>query len=194
MAIRTLFNRSSAAVLVGLIATLGAAAPTAAHASSNRADRGTSTVARATGPRPDMASSSCIGRTLPLNCWVIEPIVNQASAAYPAIQFFPGDHVTVDAGGCVQTGGHGLTWKRYVDPASDNGLYHGSISIPGAINGLRQLWSVVGTTFVVGGNGGTLVLGYQDDGYSDNGYYAHDNGTGDQCKNVGNAWVHIVIS
>jgi hypothetical protein len=25
-------------------------------------------------------------------------------------------------------------------------------------------------------------LGYEDDGYSDNGYYAHDDGTGDQCK------------
>jgi hypothetical protein len=51
----------------------------------------------------------------------------------------------------------------------------------------------VGRTFVVSGQGGSLVLGYQDDGYSDNGYWGHDNGTGDQCKNVGNAWVHLVI-
>jgi hypothetical protein len=32
---------------------------------------------------------------------------------------------------------------------------------------------------------GTPWLVYQDNGYGDNGYYAHDNGTGDQCKNVG---------
>ena len=39
-----------------------------------------------------------------------------------------------------------------------------------------------------------LVLGYEDDGYSDNGYYAHDDGTGGQCKNVGNAWVNLTFS
>ena len=40
---------------------------------------------------------------------------------------------------------------------------------------------------------GTLWLVYQDDGYGDNGYYAHDNGTGDQCKNVGTAWVSLTV-
>jgi hypothetical protein len=39
----------------------------------------------------------------------------------------------------VQTGGHGSTWKRYVDPSSDNGLYHGTISLPGVTNGLTEL-------------------------------------------------------
>jgi hypothetical protein len=32
-------------------------------------------------------------------------------------------------------------------------------------------------------------LSYEDDGVVDNGYYADDNGTGDQCLNVGNAWI-----
>ena len=38
-----------------------------------------------------------------------------------------------------------------------------------------------------------LLLGYEDDGYGDNGYYAHDDGTENQCKNVGNAWVTVRI-
>jgi hypothetical protein len=53
---------------------------------------------------------------------------------------------------------------------------------------------MVGQQFVVGGTGGNLVLGYEDDGYSDNGYTAHDDGTGNQCRNVGNASVTIVIN
>ncbi len=38
-----------------------------------------------------------------------------------------------------------------------------------------------------------LQLGYEDDGYSDNGYYSHDNGTGDQCKNGVDASVIVSI-
>ena len=38
-----------------------------------------------------------------------------------------------------------------------------------------------------------LRLGYEDDGYGDNGYYSHDDGTQDQCKNVGNASVSLTI-
>ncbi|TWP54335.1 hypothetical protein FKR81_01935 [Lentzea tibetensis] len=113
--------------------------------------------------------------------------------AYP-LTFLRGDHVTVTAGGCVQTGGHGRTWKRYVNPASDNDLYHGLITIPGATAHLVRLQNVVGRQFVVGGRGGSLILGYEDDGYSDNGYYSHDDGTSGQCRNSVNAFVHIVIS
>jgi hypothetical protein len=54
--------------------------------------------------------------------------------------------------------------------------------------------NVVRRPLVIGGRGGSLVLGYQDDNYSDNGYYAHGTGTGDQCRNSVNVWVHIVIS
>src|ERR1700761_737493 len=41
--------------------------------------------------------------------------------------------VIVSAGGCVQTGGKGLTWKRYVDPqgANSDRFYHGIIGMPG---------------------------------------------------------------
>jgi hypothetical protein len=48
----------------------------------------------------------------------------------------PGDIVTVvNAGGCVQTGGSGAIWKRYVNPdASDApNLYHGLVGIAGVL-------------------------------------------------------------
>jgi hypothetical protein len=51
--------------------------------------------------------------------WRIDrPNVMQHQTGYPQITFKPGDSVAVDAGGCVQTGGMGSTWKRYVDPSS----------------------------------------------------------------------------
>ncbi|MEU1276065.1 hypothetical protein [Streptomyces sp. NPDC005799] len=138
-------------------------------------------------------SPGCSGTTLPIDCTISEPVVTQHETTYP-FSFLPGDHVTVNAGGCVQTGGRGLTWKRYVDPASDSDLYHGLITIPGATGDLERLVNVVGRQYVVGGRGGSLKLGYEDDGYSDNGYTAHDNGTGNQCLNSVNAFVHIVVS
>jgi hypothetical protein len=138
-------------------------------------------------------SPGCSGTTLPIDCTITEPVVNQPQMTYQ-FSFLPGDHVTVNAGGCVQTGGRGATWKRYVDPAADNDLYHGLITVPGATASLERLQNVVGRPLVVGGRGGSLILGYQDDNYSDNGYNNHDNGTGNQCLNSVNAFVHIVIS
>jgi hypothetical protein len=40
-----------------------------------------------------------------------------------------------------------------------------------------------------------LILGYEDDGYSDNGYWGRegDDGTGDQCRGLGNAYVIVTI-
>jgi hypothetical protein len=137
--------------------------------------------------------SGCSSVTLPITCRITEPVVNQPDTTYP-FSFLPGDHVLVSGGGCVQTGGHGLTWKRYIDPASDNGLYHGLITIPSTTGNRARLLDVVGRPLVVGGRGGSLSLGYEDDGYSDNGYTAHDNGTGNQCVNSVNAWVEITIS
>ena len=138
-------------------------------------------------------SPGCSSEVLPIDCLITEPVVTTKQTPYP-LSFQRGDHVTVSGGGCVQTGGIGATWKRYVDPASDNDLYHGLITIPGATGTLDRLLNVVGRPLVVGGRGGSLVLGYQDDSYGDNGYYAHDNGTGNQCLNSRNAFVHIVIS
>jgi hypothetical protein len=148
------------------------------------------------GPLASLASASpsasCDGRIPPLTCTIIEPNVNEHATAYPQVQFLPGDHVTIRAGGCVQTGGHGLTWKRYVNPASDNDLYHGLISIPGAF-GLVRIQNVVNSTVTVGSRG-ALILGYEDDNYGDNGYWGHDNGTGNQCLGIGAAWVTLSIT
>ncbi|MFF7234355.1 hypothetical protein [Streptomyces sioyaensis] len=56
-------------------------------------------------------SPGCSSTTLPIDCTITEPVVTQRETTYP-FAFLPGDHVTVSGGGCVQTGGHGLTWKR----------------------------------------------------------------------------------
>jgi hypothetical protein len=180
-----MFTRVSVGVLIGAMATVGAAAPAMASPAAGEPNASVGT---------QSLNAYCNGRTLPLDCWVLEPTVNQSSASYPQIVFQHGDYVTITAGGCVQTGGRGKTWKRYVDPLADNGLYHGSYHIPGATGGLTNFQYTNGSKYYVGGSGGPLVLGYQDDGYSDNGYYSHDDGTGDQCKGVGSAWVHVVIT
>jgi hypothetical protein len=135
-----------------------------------------------------------------INCRVDTPVVTQHSFPYPAIRFKAGDKVTVNAGGCVQTGGRGKTWKRYVDPSGPNSdrLYHGLIFIPGLTpaGSLQRISTVIGRQFVLPSFdpfANSLLLGYEDDGYGDNGYYAHDDGTENQCKNVGNAWVTVRI-
>ncbi len=126
------------------------------------------------------------------NCAIERPIVNQPKATYPVV-FAAGDRVIVAATGCVQTGGSGLTWKRYVNPSGPNSdrLYHGLIQLPGT--GLVRIATVNGEQQTVG-SAGSLVLGYEDDDYSDNGYTGHDNGTQDQCKGVGAARVTVTIT
>jgi len=202
-------KRMMTVVAVAALAA-GAVASTAPLASA--ADTGRATAATAKAPQRDSSvnrnvrrvpaalsatdvkySDGCKSTRLPIDCTISEPVVTQRETTYD-FSFLPGDHVTVNAGGCVQTGGHGQTWKRYVDPASDGDLYHGLITIPGATGDLERLVNVVGRQYVVGGRGGSLKLGYEDDGYSDNGYYAHDDGTGGQCRNSVNAFVHIVVS
>jgi hypothetical protein len=134
-----------------------------------------------------------------------EPNVSEPSTTYPQIQLNIGEWVYFSAGGCVQTGGKGLTWKRYVGPQGPNSewLYHGEIFISGAMAALTPM------SYFITDDGGSnpmlvsvpgystrpiyLTLGYTDDDYSDNGYWGHDNGTNDQCKGVGNAWVEIEI-
>jgi hypothetical protein len=143
----------------------------------------------------------CIPSGNVINCRVDTPVVTQRSFAYPAIRFKGGDKVTVNAGGCVQTGGRGKTWKRYVDPSGPNSdrLYHGLIYIPGLVptGSLLRISAYLGRQYVLPANvdpfANSLLLGYEDDGYGDNGYYSHDDGTENQCKNVGNAWVTVRI-
>jgi hypothetical protein len=128
-------------------------------------------------------------------CRIDRPDVTHASETYAAITFEPGDNVQVQANGCVQTGGSGKTWKRYVDPSGPNAdrLYHGLIDIPGTTSGAVRLSTLVGTPQPVF-KSGTLVLGYEDDNFGDNGYWSHDDGTGGQCKNIGPASLDITIT
>ncbi len=131
------------------------------------------------------------------------PNVNQAVTDYPNIRFAPGDQVYVSANGCVQTGGSGSTWKRYVDPTGGNAdrLYHGRIWIPGGTMGMVTVGSAMARPPVTvatppdGANPADMYLrlGYDDDDYSDNGYWGHDDGTENQCANAdgGNAYVDL---
>jgi hypothetical protein len=140
-----------------------------------------------------------------------EPNVKQRVTPYSQIRFQPGDHVTIQASGCVQTGGSGNTWKRYVNPSGPDAdrLYHGLIWIPGVIGGPaatgvpadpKRIVAYIGPNQSFSVPSGVdarqlyLRLGYEDDGYGDNGYYSHDDGTQDQCKGVGNASVVITIA
>jgi hypothetical protein len=112
---------------------------------------------------------------------------------YPEIAYQPGDLVTVQhVDGCVNTGGHGKTWKRYLDPAGVNSarLYHGLIWIPGAeLSGkLQPVGTELGrisptlpkTYFIRKGDLPPsefyVRLGYEDDVYGDNSYDKWDAG------------------
>lgn len=134
---------------------------------------------------------------------IAHPTVTTAKTYLPIV-VYPGDGIYVRADGCVQTGGHGSTWKRYVLPSGANSstLYHGQIQIPGAVEGLTNLSSLIGDHaawsryFAVGGVNnfpGQVALGYTDDGYSDNGYYSHDNGTENQCADNIDAYIELYI-
>ena len=147
--------------------------------------------------------------------WLIrEPTTDRRMSEYPYIRFRPGDLVWITAGGCDQTGGKGKTWKRYVDPQGPNSdrLYHGLIGIPGVIfggdEGLMRLSYLTTEALSPGQWRGTIAiprtanpynmflrLGFEDDNYGDNGYWGRDgdDGTGEQCKGLPNAFVQVEI-
>ena len=136
--------------------------------------------------------------------WRIDqPIVNDPNPfGYSMVKFKPGDMININAGGCVQIGGHGKTWKSYVNPSGSDAdhLYSGTISIPGVLEGgIQRIGGELGEHWVPRDLPPTvtpnlyLTVGYQDDGYSDNGYYAHDNGDNDQCLNAGPAWIELLV-
>jgi hypothetical protein len=133
-------------------------------------------------------------------CRIDEPNVKQRLTDYRQVTFHAGDVVTVAAGGCVQTGGSGATWKRYVNPSGPNSnrLYWGTISIPGATTGTVRISDVTGHQLTVApgvpDSNAYLRLGYLDDDYGDNGYWGHDDGTENQCRGVGNAFVVVTIN
>jgi hypothetical protein len=151
-----------------------------------------------------------------VEAWTIrDPLVDRPMTEYRDIRFRPGDIVTVRFGGCVQTGGHGKTWKRYVDPQGANAdhLYHGLIGIPGGTPGgdrglMIRMQNIAPEFLGTGQYRGTFMiardadpfnlflrLGFEDDNYGDNGYWGRDgdDGTGDQCRGLPNAFVDVVI-
>lgn len=128
---------------------------------------------------------------------ISQPNVKQPTTDYPSVTFMPGDSVIVTATGCVQTGGIGKTWKRYVNPSGGDSerYYFGEIWIPGATGVLVPIAGVIGKTLTVPvgtTNAGLhLRLGYTDNDYSDNGYYSHDDGTENQCYGTVGEPAHI---
>jgi hypothetical protein len=154
------------------------------------------------------------GSTEAWRVWL--PNVKEVVTSYDQIPLHSGDRIRLEACGCVQTGGHGSTWKRYVNPSGNKsgGLYHGLLSIDqstlspltvrhkklkdGVILNLVRIQDLMkaqadASFFVPILAQQSLTLGYEDDGYSDNGYWGHDNGTGDQCKNIGGAVVEVRV-
>ena len=153
---------------------------------------------RGTSDNPQDFDPRCSDRTATgkFDCTLHKPIVSRPEWAYQNVVFAPGDKVFVNGDGCVQTGGSGDTWKRYVNPGGGGAdhLYHGLVRVPtGKLAGtdvggnLTRIEHVVGRPITVTGDGMPLSqlvlhLGYEDDNYTDNGYDRHDDGTEDQCK------------
>jgi signal peptidase I len=142
---------------------------------------------------------------------IYSPHVHKPQTNFKTIRFQPGDRVTVEGSGCVQTGGIGPTWKRYVDPFAPDALslYHGLVGMPyltrtlrdsGTVPGLVRIQKLIGRVYVVPAYKGDsaepyyLRLGYEDSNYEDNGYDRHDNGTGGQCYRTTAAKVVITIT
>ena len=152
--------------------------------------------------------------------WVTrsDPVIYNYSDAAPCIKLRSGNRVTITAGGGVQTGGSGHTWKRYVNPSGDNSdrLYFGQIYFPGITSILTPIRNLAAHPQYGGGYDNSspdkctlhfiipnidsipetqryLALSYVDDDYGNNGYWSHDDGTESQCRNVGSAYVEVNI-
>lgn len=138
-----------------------------------------------------------LARTAASETWRINsPDVRKSDTAYSQIHFKGGDSLQVAAGGCAQTGGHGATWRLYVNPKNDN-LHHGLIQIPGQQSFVRLKDIAPNQVLSVPANfvgEATLHLGYEDTDYSDNGYWGRDAGPGGECQGLPNAWVRITVN
>jgi|HubBroStandDraft_1064217.scaffolds.fasta_scaffold104862_2 hypothetical protein len=127
--------------------------------------------------------------------WRIDsPDVRKPETAYPMIPLAPGDSVRVTAGGCAQTGGHGDTWRLYVDPQNDQ-IHHGAIKLPGQTSFVRLKDLRATEPYVIPSNLSNTVLrlGYEDTDHTNNGYWGRDPGPNGECRNQPNAWVEISI-
>jgi hypothetical protein len=146
------------------------------------------------------------------NYRIDQPVVNESSHAYPMVHVSPGDTITkISAGGCVQTGGRGSTWKRYVNPSGDDRdrFYFGRIAVPHQPQlmggrAFRDLAATPNASYPIPELSEScepaasleLRLEYTDDDWSDNGYWKHDDGNDNQCAldaDGGSAWVEITI-
>jgi hypothetical protein len=126
---------------------------------------------------------------------ILEPDVKSSETPLKHIVFRRGEHVNFSAGGCVQTGGSGKTWKRYVNPIPTD-RYYGYIKIPGVLDEVTPLRSLTSPVAIPESLKETyLIIGYKDDKYEDNGYQDRndDDGTDAQCKDLGNAWIKVQI-
>ncbi len=145
---------------------------------------------------------SCFMSAQNTEIWSIsKPDVTKQDIGYPGIKFRKGDLIQISAGGCVQTGGTGLTWKRYVEPMK-GGLqeiddkYFGSVYIPGILESEKLANAMRNAPIKVVsevGNESYLHLQYSDDGFGDNSYNDHDNGWWEQCREMEDAWVIVII-
>lgn len=159
---------------------------------------------------PSSATTKIGGRTVAEIYTIYAPNVSVPATMYRGIPLRAGDRFLLYACGCVQTGGSGKTWKSYFDPKgkeSDH-LYSGTFGIfydnqvppPGfwqhptnMVRIRKQIASQGPGLTIPPGRTAYLVLGYEDDDYHDNGYTAHDDGNGDQCRGVGPAAVDVMI-
>jgi hypothetical protein len=127
--------------------------------------------------------------------WRIDnPDVRRPEAQYREIVFRGGDSVSIEAGGCVQSGGHGRTWLRYLGNPT-NKIHYATARLPG-MSSLERLRSVLSRTLKIPRGieaDPFLHLGYVDDDYSDNGYWGHDDGPDNQCKDEKGSFVEVTI-
>jgi hypothetical protein len=55
--------------------------------------------------------ATCLPKGPELECTIRRPVVSKPVTDYSNVVFAAGDRVTIEAGGCVQTGGSGKTWN-----------------------------------------------------------------------------------
>jgi hypothetical protein len=166
---------------------------------------------------PPAPTAKLLGVQAGIEQWIIAlPVVKTQAFSYEQLVLRNGDKFRVSACGCVQTGGVGKTWKLFVNPSGPNSnhLYHGLVSVDPPVGGVpvKQLKLKDGASLAVvriqdlmnaeASNPNFMLqaratesftLGYEDDHYSDNGYWGHDDGTQNQCAKIGGAVVEIDV-
>src|SRR5262245_18427093 len=83
------------------------------------------------------SSERRVGSNVEITWRIDRPRVTERETVYDEVTFLPGDRIRIRAGGCVQTGGRGDTWKSYVNPTRHDVArrYQGADWIPGGAGG-----------------------------------------------------------